>query len=134
MHRVGKAASLPNDGNCSISEAVHLVQATWLVLRRHKEDVRTSLNQVGTAIIEFESHAGFAWIPVDDGPQVAFGFFIAASEQSKVDIFREQVIQNSNDEIEPFLTFDAGYHREHRPVQTRGLQRELLQQSLLVFQ
>src|SRR5262249_38185960 len=52
---------------------------------------------------------------------------------NKVQIFREQVVQNAHHEIEAFLNIDSRNHREYRPVQVRWIDFEFVEKSLLVF-
>src|SRR4029077_9779079 len=107
-----------------VRKSVHLVLPAGFEFERHKETVRAGLNEVSAAVVEFESHAGLPAMPVDDAPQMVLGVFIAASEQSEVNLFPEQIIQNSDDEIESFLRLDSGNHRDHGPIQMRGIQLE----------
>src|SRR5512147_1278537 len=37
VHRVGQSASLPDNGNCAVTEAVHLIEPAWFIARGHQE-------------------------------------------------------------------------------------------------
>src|SRR5205823_5212502 len=119
-------ARLSNHGNSSVPEAVHLVQSTWFVFGGHEEDVGACFNKVGAAVIKSEANARFRPVPLDNGSQIAFGFFIAASKQDEVEVFREQIIQNADDEIESLLDVDARDHGQQRPIKMRRIQMDFL--------
>src|SRR5258708_3119840 len=47
LNRVIKPTGGPDDRNRTITHAVHLIQATWLVQRRHDEKISSGFDLVG---------------------------------------------------------------------------------------
>src|SRR5215471_3827145 len=72
-------------------------------------------------------------MPFDNAAQIQLRLFIATAEENKVQILREQIIQNAHQEIEAFLNIDPRNHREYRPVQVRWIDFEFVEESFLVF-
>ena len=55
-----------------------------------------------------------------------FGFLVATPEQYKIEILREQIFQDTDQEIETFLGLNAGNHCQERPINMGRIQIVLL--------
>ena len=58
-NRVVQAACCAHDGNCSIAQAVNLIQAAGLVARRHQKHIRAGFDFVRDGIVVSDFHADF---------------------------------------------------------------------------
>src|SRR4029077_5767693 len=96
-----------DDWYCSVAEAVHLVQTTRLIFRRHQENIGARFHKMRTAVIKLEPQPGLTSMPFDDRSQVTLRLFVPASQQNEIQILRKKVVENADDQIEAFLDVNA---------------------------
>ncbi len=114
FHCVIEAAGGADYWNRSILKAVDLVQAAWLIARRHEVDVGAGVNLVRQRLVVGDANGNLFREPFMQGAEEVFVIWLACAQDDEKDVLECQPLDNLRGQVEAFLRGEAGDDAEHR--------------------
>src|SRR5262249_10123683 len=110
-----------NEGNGPIPEAVHLIQAARLEMRRHEKQVRPTLNHVSEPFVETDSGGDeLGKLAGHLAPEILVTR-ITRPEDHKGSAKRRQLTAKRRDEINPLRVDHPAKHADEGPPKPRRI-------------
>ena len=130
--RVGQPAGRTNHRHRAVSQTVHLVQPTRLVLAGHQEHVGPGLDLVGQRAGEIESHAIFCGNCSPEFIELFVVFRLAGAQSIThwTSCSCSPVLHHLDDQINAFLVAEPADQPDQRNVGLLGQSELLLQRGL----
>ena len=127
---IGQSADRSHDRHRAVDQAIHLIEATWLELTRHQEDIAARFDLMRQFFVVADRRGDLVGMSDCQLFQHPFVVRIATAQKHQLDVLVEQYVGALADQREALLPRHARHAAEQRNIGQHGEAEPLLQRGL----